>query len=210
MQKLFLEQFSRIGKALSNPSRLELLDLLCQSEKSVETLVTQSGMSLKNVSAQLKALKEAGLIRSRKEGKYIFYSVSHSDVTDFWLLLQKFGSKQIKELQQIANELLHSKESLTTMSRSELLKKAKTQDLILIDVRPSDEYEAGHLPHAISIPITDLGKKIKSLPKDKEIVAYCRGPFCLFAQEAVDLLKKKGFTAFRLEDSVHEWKKAAN
>ncbi len=208
MKKVFLEQFSRIGKALSNPARLALLDLLCQSEKSVETLVAQSGMTLKNASAQLKALKEAGLVKTRRDGKYVFYSISHPDLSEFWLLLQKFGSGQIRELQLIARELVHTKETLTGVNRAELMKKAKSEDVIIIDVRPGDEYESAHLPYAISIPVSELSKKLKTLPKNKEIIAYCRGPFCLLSQEAVEYLQKKGYTAYRLDDGVQDWKSA--
>ena len=206
MNKLFLDQFSRIGKALSNPARLALLDLLCQSEKSVETLVSQSRMTLKNVSAQLRVLKDAGLIKARKDGKYVFYSVAHTDVSEFWLLMQKFGSSQIKELQQITSELIKAPDRLVAVDREQLMKKAKSQHIIIIDVRPGDEYMAAHLPYAISIPLGDLKKRLKDLPKNKKIVAYCRGPVCLMSQEAVQLLKKQGFSAVRLDDGVQDWK----
>ena len=207
MKMSFLEQFARIGKAMASPSRLELLDLLCQSEKSVETLVEQSSLTLKNVSAQLKVLKEAGLVRARREGKYIFYSVSDEKVAQFWSNLQDFSSRQLAELRQISSELMQDSE-LVAVSRKELLAKAKRDEVLVIDVRPEDEYKSAHIPFAVSIPLAQLKAKLKKLPKDKEIVAYCRGPHCLFANEAVRLLKRGGFRAARLDDGVNEWKAA--
>lgn len=192
---------------MASPSRLELLDLLCQSEKSVETLVEQSSLTLKNVSAQLKVLKEAGLVRARREGKYIFYSVSDEKVAQFWSNLQDFSSRQLAELRQISSELMQDSE-LVAVSRKELLAKAKRDEVLVIDVRPEDEYKSAHIPFAVSIPLAQLKAKLKKLPKDKEIVAYCRGPHCLFANEAVRLLKRGGFRAARLDDGVNEWKAA--
>lgn len=208
MKTVFLEQFARIGKALSSPSRLALLDLLCQSEKSVETLVAQSGLALKNASAQLQVLKDAGLIRSRRDGKYIYYSVSDEKVPEFWAALQDFSSRQLMELREMAATLVGSPEKLVTSNRKELLARARRQEVVVIDVRPDDEYAAAHLPCAISIPLAELKSRINQLPREKEIVAYCRGPFCLFAVEAVHALKKQGFNAVHLDDGIQEWKNA--
>ena len=208
MKPVFLEQFARIGKALSTPSRLALLDLLCQSEKSVETLVTQSGLSLKNVSAHLRVLKEAGLVTPRRDGKYVYYSVSDEKVPEFWMILQEFSSRQLAELQAVAQKLIGSSEEIEQVDRKTLLARAKRDEVVVIDVRPRDEYESAHLPFAISLPLEELKSKLKQLPKDKEIVAYCRGPFCLMAVEAVQLLKRQGFKAVRLDDGVSEWRSA--
>lgn len=208
MNRSFLEQFARIGKALSSPVRLELLDLLCQSEKSVELLVEQSGQAVKNVSAQLKVLREAGLIKARRDGKYIFYSLSDEKVGAFWSNLQDFSARQLSELQMIAARLMSDSDKLESMDRAQLLARAKKEEIILIDVRPDDEYQAAHLPYARSIPLSDLKDRMKSLPKNKEIVAYCRGPHCLFAVEAVKYLKGKGYKAARLDDGIQEWKAA--
>lgn len=208
MKSEFLEQFARIGKALSNPSRLSLLDLLCQSEKSVETLVNQSGLELKNVSAQLRIMKEAGLVRSRKEGKYVYYLISDEKVAEFWSILQAFSSRQLAELQSIATELIAGGDTLERVDRKALLARMKKGEVIVLDVRPSDEYEAAHLPFALSIPLEKLKAKLKGLPKDKTIVAYCRGPYCLMSVEAVKLLNAKGYRAVRLDDGIREWKAA--
>lgn len=208
MKPVFLQQFARIGKALSSPSRLSLLDLLCQSEKSVETLVDQSGLELKNVSAQLRIMKEAGLLRSRKEGKYVFYSISDEKVADFWSTLQEFSSRQLAQLQTIATTLIASEDTLERVDRKALLARMKKGDVIVLDVRPSDEYDAAHLPFAVSIPLDELKAKLKGLPKNKEIVAYCRGPYCLISVEAVKILKSRGYKAARLDDGIREWKRA--
>jgi len=208
MKAVVLEQFARIGTALSNPSRLSLLDLLCQSEKTVETLVEQSKLPLKNVSAQLKVLKEAGLVKSRKEGKYVRYSVSDERVALFWSSLQAFGTSQMTELRQIAAAIALDPDSATAVDRRELMARAKRDEIVVIDVRPKDEFEAAHLPYAISVPLAEIKGHLKKLPKSKKIVAYCRGPYCLFAKEAVALLKRRGFKAVHLRDGVQEWKTA--
>lgn len=208
MNRAFLEQFARIGKALSSPSRLELLDLLCQSEKTVETLVEQSKIPLKNVSAQLKVLKESGLVKARKEGKYVFYSLSDEQVGAFWSNLQEFSSRQLSDLRDISAKLMSEPDLLVAVNRKELLSRARKDEVLVIDVRPGDEFAAGHIPYAKSLPLAELKARLKQLPKDKEIVAYCRGPHCLFAVEAVRLLKRHGFKASRLDDGVQEWKAA--
>lgn len=208
MNRAFLEQFARIGKALSSPSRLELLDLLCQSEKSVETLVEQSKIPLKNVSAQLKVLKKSGLVKARKEGKYVFYSLSDEKVGAFWSNLQEFSSRQLSDLREISAKLMSDPDSLVAVNRKELLSRARKDEVLVIDVRPGDEFAAGNIPYAKSLPLAELKAKLTQLPKDKEIVAYCRGPHCLFAVEAVKLLKRHGFKASRLDDGIQEWKAA--
>jgi rhodanese-related sulfurtransferase/predicted transcriptional regulator len=206
MKAVFLKQFARIGKALASPSRLELIDLLCQSEKTVETLVSQSNLTLKNASAQLKVLREAGLVKARKDGKYVYYSISDEKVAAFWSNLQDFSSRQLADLQHIAAKLVNEPGELIAIDRKELLKRARKEEIIVLDVRPHDEYSAAHLPYAISLPLDELKAKLKQIPKDKEIVAYCRGPYCLMAVEAVRFLKSKGYKAVRLDDGVQEWK----
>jgi rhodanese-related sulfurtransferase len=192
---------------MASPSRLELLDLLSQSEKSVETLVEQSSLNLKNASAQLKTLKDAGLVKARRSGKYVFYSLSDETVGAFWSNLQEFSARRLAELQKLSSELM-SDPDLVGLSRKELLARAKRDEVLLLDVRPEDEFQAGHLPYAKSIPLAELKSRLSKLPKNKEIVAYCRGPHCLFAVEAVRLLKKSGHKAKRLDDGVQEWKAA--
>jgi rhodanese-related sulfurtransferase len=199
------EQFARTTKALSSPKRIEILELLSQSEKTVETIAAQANLGVKNASAQLKELKAALLVDSRRDGKYVFYKISSSSVTNFLLGLRIFSENHFAEIQRITAESFDDSNSMTSLNRKQLLAQAKKGDVILLDVRPADEYAEAHLPYAVSIPISDLQKELRQLPKNKEIVAYCRGPYCFFANEAVELLKKRGFKASRLKDSVHEW-----
>lgn len=199
------EQFARTTKALSSPKRIEILDLLNQGEKTVETLAEQANLGIKNASAQLKELKSALLVDSRRDGKYVYYRISNTSVADFMLGLRKFGEKHFAEVQKIASDAFDDSTSMEPVNRKQLLAQVKKGDVILLDVRPSDEYAKAHLPFAVSVPISELQKELKNLPKNKEIVAYCRGPYCFFAKEAVELLEKRGYKASRLKDSVHEW-----
>ncbi len=208
MKTVFLEQFARIGKAISSPSRLALLDLLCQSEKTVETLAEQSNLNLKNVSAQLRVMREAGLVSSRKEGKYAYYCISDKKVAEFWSTLQDFSSRQLADLQKITKELIAEPDELAGVDRKQLLARARKGEIVVLDVRPRDEFDSAHIPFAISLPLEELKAKLKHLPKDKEIVAYCRGPYCLLAVEAVRFLKRRGFKAARLDDGIREWQSA--
>lgn len=199
------EQFARSTKALSSPKRIEILDLLCQGEKTVEAIAEQASLGIKNASAQLKELKSALLVEARRDGKYIYYRISSNSVADFLLGLRTFSEKQFAEIQKIASVSFNDISSMEPVNRKQLLAQAKKGEVILLDVRPSDEYAQAHLPFAVSVPISELKKELRNLPKDKLIVAYCRGPYCFFASEAVELLKHKGFKASRLKDSVHEW-----
>lgn len=201
------DQFSRVTKALAHPKRLEIIDLLSQGEKTVEEIAEQAELGVKNASAQLKELKLAQLVETRKDGKYVFYSVADSEVVAFWENLRSFTEKKFAEIQKIAAEIFSGVDEIENVNRKTLLSRVKKGEVILLDVRPHDEYESAHLPLAISIPSTELNKRLKELPKDKEIVAYCRGPYCFMAKEAVEILRRKGFKAFRLKDSVHEWSK---
>ncbi len=201
----FYEQFARSTKALSSPKRIEILDLLCQGEKTVESIADQTNLRIKNVSAQLKELKSALLVESRRSGKYVYYRISNNSVADFLLCLRTFSEKQFSEIQKIASTSFKNIAAMEPVNRKQLLAQAKKGEVIILDVRPSDEYAHAHLPFAISVPISELKKQLRNLTKDKEIVAYCRGPYCFFASEAVELLKRQGYNASRLKDSVHEW-----
>ena len=194
-----------LTKALSSAKRIEIIDLLCQGEKTVEAVSKQAALGLKNASAQLKELKSARLVESRKDGKYVYYRIADPSVARFWIRLRNFGQNHISEIQKITEDSFSGPEALEQMTRKTLLAKAKRGDLVLIDVRPRDEFESGHLPFAISIPASEVSKHLRLLPKKKEIVAYCRGPYCFFAQEAVETLRKHGFKALNLKDSVHDW-----
>lgn len=205
--KSFLyEQVARIGKALASPKRLELIELLCQGEKNVEVLATQAEISVKLVSAHLKELRVARLVETRKEGRYVLYRLASTGVADLWVTLRAEAEERLVELQMaLANIVAHG-DDLEGFNRKAILKKAAAGEVVVLDVRPSDEYAAAHLPHARSLPVAELKRRLAELPKDTPVVAYCRGPFCLMARDAVELLRKKGYRAFHLTDGVAEWR----
>lgn len=194
-----------VTKALGSPKRLEILDLLSQGEKSVEMIAEHAELGIKNASAQLKELKSARLIDSRRSGKNVFYRLSDPQVARFWIELQKFSQNRISEIQTILTEVMGSENVLEKVDRKTLLSRARNGDVVLLDVRPADEFNAGHLPFARSVPMAELKARLKDLPKSKTIVAYCRGPYCFYSKEAVELLRKKGFRAEQLKDSVNDW-----
>lgn len=197
---------SIITKALSSPKRIEIIDLLSQGEKSVEVIAEQTELGIKNASAQLKELKSSRLVDSRKVGKNVFYYLANESVARFLIHLRFFSEERSLELQQIVNEAFSHQSDLIEIDRKSLLTKAKRGEVILLDVRPVDEYNQGHIPFAVSVPISELSKHLKNFTKSKEIIAYCRGPYCFFAKDAVEYLRSKGFKAKRFSDSVQEWK----
>jgi rhodanese-related sulfurtransferase/DNA-binding transcriptional ArsR family regulator len=199
------EHVARIGKALASPKRLELIELLAQGEKSVELLARQSAMDMRLTSAHLKALREARLVETRREGKFIHYRLSGPDVAGLWMHLREAAEEHLVELRVALDQMAAQPDALSSESRESLLEKARNGDIVVIDVRPDLEFAAGHLPHARSIPLTELEKRLADLPADKAIVAYCRGPFCLMSDEAVQLLRERGYTAHKISDGVTEW-----
>ncbi len=199
-------QVARIGKAVSSPKRLELIELLCQGEKPVERLATEAAISLKLASAHLKELRQAHLVAARKEGKYVYYRLTSEAVADFWVGIRSLAEDRLLELRAALAKLAEHVHELTPMSREDLLSQAERGEVMVLDVRPEAEFQAGHLPYALSMPLEELHKRLADLPHDKPVVAYCRGPFCLMAAEAVELLLKEGFSAIRLEDGVAEWR----
>jgi rhodanese-related sulfurtransferase len=202
------EQFARIGHALSSPKRLELLELLHQCEKSVETLVANSGMRIANTSQHLQVLRGAGLVETRREGIYIYYRLANEQVYQLVSNMKSVAESSLAEVERVLTQVNSGLEELELVDRAKLMRLAKTGKIIVLDVRPRDEYEAAHLPHAISIPLNSLKTRIDELPRDQQIVAYCRGPYCVLASEAVRVLRSKGFEATRLGDGVAEWKAA--
>jgi rhodanese-related sulfurtransferase/DNA-binding transcriptional ArsR family regulator len=200
------EQVSRIGKALASPKRLELVELLCQGEKSVETLAQQADISVKLASAHLKELRAARLVDSRKDGRYVIYRLFDPGVAELWVSLRAAAEERLLELQMALRSLVTAGTELVGVDRNVILKQAREGAVVVIDVRPGEEFEAGHLPYARSLPLSELKKRLKELPKDKPLVAYCRGPFCMMANEAVALLLKQGYWAFKLDDGVAEWR----
>ena len=200
------EQVARIGKAMASPKRLELIELLCQGEKSVELLAAQAGISVKLASAHLRELRLARLVDTRKEGKYVVYRLASISVADLWVALRAQAEERLVELQVALTNLVSPGGELEGIDRRTILKRAAAGDVLVLDVRPADEYAAAHLPHARSLPMDELKKRLAELPKDTPLVAYCRGPFCLMARSAVDLLRKRGYQAFHLSDGVAEWR----
>jgi len=200
------EQVARIGKAVASPKRLQLIELLCQGEKSVELLATQAEISVKLASAHLKELRLARLVETRKDGKYVLYRLASTSVADLWVTLRAEAEERLVELQVALANIVEHREELKGLDRKALLKKAAAGEVLVLDVRPSDEYATAHLPHARSLPVDELKRRLAELPKDTPVVAYCRGPFCLMAKDAVELLRKKGYRAFHLTDGIAEWR----
>lgn len=202
------EQVARIGKASSSPKRLELLELLAQGEKSVEVLAAELSIEIKLASAHLKVLREARLVTVRKEGKYVFYRLSGNDVASLWIKLREVAENHLAELHLALNAMATAPDILKRIDRQQLIKQAQTGEIIVIDVRPRAEFDTAHLPYARSMPVKEIAHRLSELPKDIEIVAYCRGPFCLFADEAAALLKQHGHQVSKLMDGVSEWQAA--
>lgn len=199
------EQFSRIGKALSNPSRLELLDLLCQGPRTVEALAKEAGLGLANTSQHLKALREARLVEAEKAGLFVTYRLAGEQVCQFFRSLRSLAETRLAEVAEITRRFLEARQGLQPVDCEQLLSKVREGAVIVLDVRPPEEYRAGHLPGALSVPLKELETRLRDLPRDREVVAYCRGPYCVLAVEAVEMLRSRGFAAFRLEDGVRDW-----
>jgi len=200
------EHVARIGKAISSPKRLELIELLAQGEKTVETLAEQAHIDMRLASAHLRALREARLVETRREGKFIHYRLSGPDVAQLWVNVREVAEEHLVELRVALDQMVDSLDALSSESGESLLAKARSGDIVVIDVRPEAEYVAGHLPFARSLPLAELEKRLADLPAGKEIVAYCRGPFCLMSDEAVKLLRQRGYTAHKITDGVSEWR----
>lgn len=205
IKDLLYSHVSQIGKALASPKRLELLELLSQSPKSVDSLAQETAMDVKLTSAHLKALKIARLVQSERHGKFVVYRLSGDDVTKLWVTLRETAAEHLVEFSSDVARLIAQPGKLTSMNREDLAARAKSGDIIVIDVRPPAEFEVAHLPYAKSMPMAELKQRLAELPKDKEIVAYCRGPFCVFADEALQLLRDHGYRAFKTLDGVNEW-----
>lgn len=208
MKDLLYEQVARIGKAVASPKRLELLELLAQGEKTVETLAGELAVDVKLTSAHLKALKEARLVASRRDGKFVIYRLSGPDVARLWVMLREVAEEHLVELRVALGQMVADPSRLAAVGREALLERAQRGEVVVIDVRPQTEYETAHLPFARSMPVAELERRLTELPLDKEIVAYCRGPFCLLSDEAVALLAAKGYRVRKILDGVSEWEAA--
>ena len=202
------EHFGRIGKALDSPQRLELLDLLCQCERTGEDLAHEANLSTANTSRHLQILKASRMVESRKAGVQVYYRLSSKEVCDLVCDLRKLANKNLAEVNQIMTRYFNEDKSLQPVNREELLERSRQGDVVLLDVRPEIEYNQAHLPWAKSLPLSQLQSRLSELPQGMEIVAYCRGPYCVLAQEAVNYLRQKGYKASRLEEGVTEWREA--
>jgi rhodanese-related sulfurtransferase len=200
------EQIARIGQATASPSRLELLDLLSQGARTVEASAQQTGQSVATTSHHLQVLRRARLVEARKAGLYVTYRLADPQVGEFFLQLRSLAESRLAEVQHVTRQYLEQRGALEPVGNDELVRRVRAGEVTLIDVRPREEYVAAHIPGAISAPLAELGKRLGTLRKRRDIVAYCRGPYCVMAIDAVALLRRKGFRAYRMEHGVSEWR----
>jgi len=200
------EQLARIGKASSAPKRLELLDLLCQGPRTVEALAKESALSVANASQHLQVLRAARLVEAEKKGLYVEYRLADDQVGCFFVALRRLAQARLTEIESVQRVFLAKRESMEPVQADELLRRVRAAEVTLIDVRPALEYRAGHIPGALSVPLSELKARLEALPRNREIVAYCRGPYCVMALEAAEILRKKGFRAQRMEHGVVDWR----
>ena len=201
-------QFARITKALANPHRLEMLELLAQGERTVESLATEIGLSIANTSQHLQALRQAALVESRKDGLYVYYRLASPDVFELSKVVRTVAEGRLADLERLVRDEFGDRHDAELVPFAELLKRARSKQVVILDTRPATEYVAGHIAGAISVPVDDLQRRLQTLPKDKEYVAYCRGPYCVYADRAVQLLRAKGRRARRMLDGFPEWRAA--
>jgi len=202
------EQFARIAHAFAAPKRLEIIDILAQGERDVDSLAREGAMTVANASRHLQILKAARLVENRREGVRIFYKLTNDDVFDCWKNLQSIAEKRVAEIREINRLFMEERDSMETISAAELWQRIQNNTVVVLDVRPAYEYEQSHIPKSISMPIAQLKDKISELSRDTEVVAYCRGPYCVLSPEAIAILKKAGIKAIRLEEGLPEWKRA--
>lgn len=200
------EQFARIGKAVANPRRLELLDLLCEGPRTVDALAGQAGQSIANTSHHLRLLHAARLVESERSGTFVTYRIADDDVHALLATLRDLAESRLAELDQARRAFLHELDELEPIRSADLLARMRSGSVTLLDVRPAEEYAAGHLPGAVSVPLDELAQRLDELARDAGIVAYCRGRYCMLAVEAVKLLRARGFEAVRMEDGVRDWR----
>ena len=199
------EELAKITKALANSHRLEIIELLAQGEFSVEQIAIQTSLSVANASQHLQLLKTSQLVEINRQGNFIYYRLANTNVFKAWKALRELGVERISSIEKIIKDFKQAKFSFESLSINELITKLEKGRVTILDVRPETEYRKGHIANAVSIPIEQLEKRLKELPKRNEIIAYCRGPFCVFADEAVALLSKKGYNAIRLEEGYPDW-----
>lgn len=199
-------QFARIGHAVASPKRLEMLDLLSQGEKTVETLAEQSSTPVKNTSAHLRVLRQARLVDTRRDGTYVYYRLASEDVFRFLRDLQALARSRLAEVERVASLYIDGRDELEPVSLKELRRRMREGDVTVIDVRPEEEFRSGHIPGALSIPVAQLKRRLSEIPKKREVVAYCRGPYCVYSVEAVGILRKHGYRARRADEGLPDWR----
>jgi rhodanese-related sulfurtransferase/DNA-binding transcriptional ArsR family regulator len=205
---LLYAQFSRLGKAVSNPKRIELLELLAQTERSVDELAAASGMDFANTSAQLQVLSRARLVEGRRQGKRVIYRLADESVTRFLAALRELSRARLAEVEQVARDYFEARDHLEPLGSADLMRRLEDPGTLVIDVRPVEEYAAGHIPGALSVPLGELKGRIAQFPSAAEIVAYCRGPYCVLAPQAIEILGRAGLRARRLNEGFPEWRLA--
>jgi rhodanese-related sulfurtransferase len=202
------DAFAEVAKALASGRRAELIDVLAQGERPVDELAAEIDQSVANTSHHLRALAQAGLVHTRREGTRIFYALASERVGDLWAALRDVAAEHVAGIDRVAGAYMGDRNGIEVVSRDELVKRLRRRDVIVIDVRPGAEYDAGHIPGARSVPPDEVQRRLRALPKDVDVVAYCRGPFCVYADEAVRALRRRGVRAARLEDGLPEWRRA--
>jgi len=200
------EHLARVSKALSSPKRLELLDVLAQGPRTVEVLAGETALTIANASQHLRALRAARLVESEKRGLFVTYRIAADEVSEFVRAMRKLAEGRIADIERVTREFLTARTGLEQVDRKTLLGRVRAGRITVLDVRPPEEFKAGHIPGALSMPLAELKRRLKELPKNQEIVAYCRGPYCVMAVKAVEVLRQNGFRAIRLEDGVPDWR----
>jgi rhodanese-related sulfurtransferase/DNA-binding transcriptional ArsR family regulator len=207
-KQVLFAHFAAVAKALAHPHRLELLEQLAQGERSVEVLADRTRVSIANASQHLQRMRRAGLLAVRREGKFVFYRLADDAVLDLLASARRIAEHSLAEVERVVHGYFRNRDSLEPVSRLELMDRLKAGIVTVLDVRPEDEFALGHLPGAVNIPLRELERRLADLDLDQEIVAYCRGPYCVLSYEAVALLRVRGFTVRRLEDGLPEWRAA--
>jgi len=204
-KEALFDEFARVAKAMSSGRRAEIVDVLANGDRSVESLADELQLSVANVSQHLQVLRRAGLVKGRREGTYVYYGLAAPEVLAFWRSLQEIAGQRVSEIDRLARAYLGDHDGLEAVTKEELKKRLRDKNVLVLDVRPPEEYEAGHIPGAVSVPIAELKRRLRELPKDKDIVAYCRGQYCSFAPEAVRYLIDKGYDAKILKEGLPDW-----
>jgi rhodanese-related sulfurtransferase/predicted transcriptional regulator len=205
-KRALFDEFARVAKALSSGRRAEIIDVLANGERSVETLAGELDQSVANVSQHLQTLRRAGLVTTRRDGTFVYYRLADPEVVIFWRSLQNIASRRVAEVDRLAETYVGARDGLEPVTKEELMRRLRNKDdVVVLDVRPSEEYEGGHIPGAVSIPVSELRRRLRELPKKKEIVAYCRGSYCAFAPQAVRYLSRKGYKASLLDEGMPDW-----